>query len=61
MQKFGHKGGGCMAGVQVGALHLLLKMFPLRRGNLKGAAVLVLLLEPFGDAVVSISLQACGS
>ena len=45
-------------GVQVGAFHLLFKMLPLGRCDLKGAAVFVFLLEALWNAVVGIGLQA---
>jgi hypothetical protein len=43
-QQLGHKSGGDVRGVQVGTLHLFVKVLPLGGCNLEGAAVFVLLL-----------------
>ena len=55
-QQFGHKALGEHVGVHVGALALRGKVLPLGAGDLEGAAVFVLELDAFGDAVVGVCL-----
>ena len=55
-QQFAHKVLGDSGRVQIGSLHLDGEVLPLGTGDLKGAAVFILELEPFRDGVIGLGL-----
>ena len=56
-QELLHKVPGERAGIDIAALELAGKVLPLRAGDLKGAAIVVLELEALGGVIVGFALE----